>query len=1110
MSAIILTAVGVGVGGPAGAALGVIAGTLGAFADSRYIFPALFGVPEIVGGKLGDRKLQVASEGSPINYLLGPENRCAGTVIWKTDLIEQRIVTETGGGGGKGGGSPGANVVTYEYSVDVAIAVCEGEISKVGRIWANGKLLYDVLPVATIEADDITATALANPPGHSNPNTLILSAPEGGTDLTQLKPYYVGNMTGWAAEANNRNFIVNKTEQLGIDGTLAYLSAHQFPSTWLSEAPGNTIGITQDQSAQFGRGKYEGVEIHTGGAEQAVDSLIEAAEEAGTTPAFRNIAYVVFDGLKLADFGNTLPQFSFEVQGEGGGQYITSEVDYLNDNILTNSRTMVDWTDGSGGGGSYATITEAAAYNHNAKREDAVRLQLVRLGGGVARVQSPNLVINPDVSAPRMQMVTFWARLAVGTAASMRVIFGATHSANVSLTAAWQKFQLTTPIASSSTPWLQFGSYAAFANDANINVYISDMRYETDPEGSEVFGDEDEYTADIDGTFTNVELPSALLTIEDHIGEHVVMGSDSYPIVANGLGWARVTGDAVGDGHARGSALTLGPRNGVTTVAFALGQVLERAGCVSAQYDTSGVIGNLRGVLVVGPSALDGLLRALLFAYDVVVQERDGVLYFKTRSTLTADTVPATALVAHAPGEDVPRIAEFEDLPLVELPSEIKITYVDADADSQAGEQSARLGLPEANNVATLSLPLTLSPDEASAIALRALYSAWSNRRAIRLQLPPSYAWVREADLLTATLEGESYTVLVTRAARGNNGLILVDSVVEETAALTQTGTGATRGEVNEEFYLPPALTLEMMDLPALNDEATQVAGFYAALCASDPAAEFTAGVLFDSIGDSTYSMIRAITVETVMGRCDTTLADGIIGSWDTINTLEVTLDHGTLESRTALEVLNGLNFALVGAEVIGFQTATLVTGTTYTLSNLIRGMRGSEGFAGSHAAAEAFVFLNSAGLQYFKANVGMLGLKRYYKAAASGAAVADSPSQYMTFTGRSLRPFAPAHVAATRDGADNITLTWERRTRALVDVFSTGRMPLLEEEESYEIDIMDGVTVLRTITATVKTAAYSAAEQTSDGLTPGDPVAVQVFQISAAVGRGYTNEETV
>lgn len=52
--------------------------------------------------------------------------------------------------------------------------------------------------------------------------------------------------------------------------------------------------------------------IHNGYEHQQPDPLI-AAKEGGAAPAYRGLAYVVFERLPLAEYGNRVPQFSFEV-----------------------------------------------------------------------------------------------------------------------------------------------------------------------------------------------------------------------------------------------------------------------------------------------------------------------------------------------------------------------------------------------------------------------------------------------------------------------------------------------------------------------------------------------------------------------------------------------------------------------------------------------------------------------------------------------------------------------------------------------------------------------------------------------------------------------------
>lgn len=55
------------------------------------------------------------------------------------------------------------------------------------------------------------------------------------------------------------------------------------------------------------------IRVYRGTEDQPVDPLIEAKQGQGKAPAYRGLAYVVFDHLPLAEYGNRLPQIQFEV-----------------------------------------------------------------------------------------------------------------------------------------------------------------------------------------------------------------------------------------------------------------------------------------------------------------------------------------------------------------------------------------------------------------------------------------------------------------------------------------------------------------------------------------------------------------------------------------------------------------------------------------------------------------------------------------------------------------------------------------------------------------------------------------------------------------------------
>jgi hypothetical protein len=58
--------------------------------------------------------------------------------------------------------------------------------------------------------------------------------------------------------------------------------------------------------------------IHDGGLDQPVDPLLAAAEGIGLTPAYRGLAYAVFEDLPLADYGNRIPNLTFEIVADNG------------------------------------------------------------------------------------------------------------------------------------------------------------------------------------------------------------------------------------------------------------------------------------------------------------------------------------------------------------------------------------------------------------------------------------------------------------------------------------------------------------------------------------------------------------------------------------------------------------------------------------------------------------------------------------------------------------------------------------------------------------------------------------------------------------------------
>ena len=136
MATILLSAAGAALGagfggtivGLSGAVIGrAIGATLGRVIDQRLMGA---GSEAIEVGRVDRFRLMGASEGSSVSQLWG-RMRVAGQVIWATEFQENARRS-----GGKG--APKPRTTTYSYSVSLAVALCEGEITRIGRVWADG------------------------------------------------------------------------------------------------------------------------------------------------------------------------------------------------------------------------------------------------------------------------------------------------------------------------------------------------------------------------------------------------------------------------------------------------------------------------------------------------------------------------------------------------------------------------------------------------------------------------------------------------------------------------------------------------------------------------------------------------------------------------------------------------------------------------------------------------------------------------------------------------------------------------------------------------------------------------------------------------------------
>lgn len=550
----------------------------------------------------------------------------------------------------------------------------------------------------------------------------------------------------------------------------------------------------------------------------------------------------------------------------------------------------------------------------------------------------------------------------------------------------------------------------------------------------------------------------------------------------------------------------------------AVESMLNEAGLPSAYHDTSALTDPAPGYYAQGPLATSQKLQPYGVAGEFVAREEEGVLTFYNREDVPEVDVDAADLGAAAEGGDHLYPASVSDMDDLDVPVAVEVSFLDPSKDYQAGSITERAMGVASGVTAHSRLPLALTTAKARDLALHALHNARTNRQRMTKNLPPSYLGrIIENTRLTLTAFDEDWKLLTQRVDIGDDWVIQLESLRQDPgiAAFAESGEAPLGVSVTGKSKVPPALRLEIMDAAALNDAHTDRLGFYYAASAYQSDKWGSAVLYASSDGGTTFKYVSAVQQKATMGEATTVLADGPIGYLDRVNTVTVELDAGELESVTLGECLKGANRMWISSgargEIIGFTTATLVGTRTYTLSGLLRGLRDTRDYTGSHAAGDTVVLLGQ-GVQFYETNAASVNVQRIFKLVPNGGAVVDAPQTTERLQGYTMRPFAPAHVEGTRDGSNNLTVTAVKRSRRLVSIISEIGAPGADPIASmtYELDVMDGATVKRTITASTLSFSYSAANQTTDGFTPGDPITVRVYAVSETVGRGNYTEETV
>jgi hypothetical protein len=529
--------------------------------------------------------------------------------------------------------------------------------------------------------------------------------------------------------------------------------------------------------------------------------------------------------------------------------------------------------------------------------------------------------------------------------------------------------------------------------------------------------------------------------------------------------------------------------------------VAELSGDVAA--DVSNLTGLVTGYAVTDTMSPRDALSPLSVAFQFDAVESEGEIKFVSRGRPTAPALSEVDLVlddSGAPNFGFTLVRAEE----ASLPVASRIAYIDADADYRTAIAEARRLTGSAGRVAQSTLPLVMDQGQAIGVGERLLMDAWTMRETAQFALPPSRLALDPSDEIALTAGGRVHRLRVTEIADAGARTI---SAATTDPSLYEVIVGPARAPgVSQSLTQTGRALVVFLDLPLLSADQTEW----------DPLAAVRADpwpgsiAILRSASDANYAPDVTLTRAAVIGETTADFFSGPTSRWDEVNTLAIRLYDGTLASLDDLSVLGGANaLAVQNAdgdwEVLQFADATPTAPGEWTLSRLLRGQAGTEAAMG--AATGARVVLLDTALRQLSIPREQYALPFHFLWGPPDKPVTDPAWQgdVEQFAGVGMRPYAPCQLRAVYASGD-LALSWILRDRSPgSDSWDQTEIPMSETSESYSIEILDALGVVkRTFSVSSPTVTYAASEIATDfpsGLP--SPFRFIVYQLSSVVGRG-------
>lgn len=539
---------------------------------------------------------------------------------------------------------------------------------------------------------------------------------------------------------------------------------------------------------------------------------------------------------------------------------------------------------------------------------------------------------------------------------------------------------------------------------------------------------------------------------------------------------------------------------------------MELCGLIdSGDIDTAALIEPVTGYRVVGGSvrsAIEPLSQA--FSFDLVSSgyKIKGV----KRGGDSVRTITWESLAVNG-GQNSSVLLNSIEMD-TQLPAKTTVKYLDSAREYAIGEQySERLNTPAVNKV-DIEFSIVMAADDGAALAEKLNNAPWLERTVSSFNINPEYIDLEVSDVISIiSIDGSIHELRITDSSQNPDGMTEIKALPNSAALYVKSASGfdgaqpdGTVGLSGEALFIP-------LDIPVVDENIQNSPGFVGV--ATGYSTNWPGALLVRSgDGGQTWGDIQAYSGKGTIGRARNTLP---VSDCTLIfqGQLIVDMISGELESISRDQMLSGLNYAAYGAhgrwEIVRFQSATLQADESYLLSGFVRGERGTEWATGLHTASDYFILLDDPDNAFIGMSIESLGASRDYRAVTAGTTLDSSSSISFNYQGVNLECLSPVYAKGTRDGSSNFTGIFTRRSRLSSSWWVAGvQAPVGEASESYEIDVMSGSTVKRTIAVTSPSFTYSAANQTTDFGSAQSSITFRIYQLSELVGRGYPLEVTL